>query len=107
MSTGYPVVQKGKVFTPNTASGPGVVTNAATNYQVFAANPDRVFLQLENQHATGILIYNRNGLAYTGGNYVGFRLQPGGSILLDVSMPGGALNVASETAGCNYYAEEG
>ena len=106
MSKGYPMEQVGKVFTPNAASGNGAVTNAATNYQVFAANPEQQHLRFQNTNPTAIIWANDVGLAYDG-SYKGMAIQPYGIFVFDISLTGRALNVASATAGATYFAVEG
>lgn len=71
------------------------VTVAVTSGVLVAANADRRFLMVQNNHASQNIWLNLAGAAAT--QAAGVKVPPGGALLLDVACPTGAVYAIGET----------
>ena len=108
---GNPLLVSGTVEVANDAGNPLTVTNASPVQAAFtnasatvtnasaslvAANASRKFLLIQNKDAAGNIYLNLGGAAATVAN--GVKIPPGGSLLLDNSVPTGAVFAIGDIA---------
>jgi len=92
--------------TGNSGNTPVALTSSATDYTVLNANASRQALMIGN-NSTGVLYVNLiGGSAYSGGNYVGMQIQPGGVLILDTKVPNTAIHMSSTVAAPAYFLVE-
>lgn len=96
-------------FMPSENTGAGVISAAAENNLILSRFTDRVFLQIQNTHATADLYLNFSESAYDAYTdvYSGLILAAGDTATYDIKVPDAALNISSKTAGATFFIIEG
>lgn len=81
----------------------GTITAGGTRQQALAANASRKLLIVYNDDATEVLRYRFGGNA----SAASAGIAPGGSLLLDVAVPTGTLDLIAATTGHKFAIAEG